>query len=301
MGPTITSTSLKLYNSSARLQKNSTKLNYFSPSIWRQVFLIKVNGGISVKERRVFPKSSVIPNLFNDFEIKVHVGNRFTGSRHINRWMVGFKFGNFTVNRKVAKFKAKQLKKKKKKIRFEHILQIYWTKGLFFAGKLFYVNKPLFTIFSYLRGFGQSFIRKIFARLELNFSLNVLKTDLVNLNLQTRREFVYLFNNLFSQINSVNNAYQDLKKFYIIRLYLIKSYRGWCHALGKPVRGQRTWSNAWSSYKYNKTLRQFISETVRKMSKTKKVEKINYRFVKKKYGVGDKKSSSTAKKNRVWF
>ena len=115
MGPTITSTSLKLYNSSARLQKNSTKLNYFSPSIWRQVFLIKVNGGISVKERRVFPKSSVIPNLFNDFEIKVHVGNRFTGSRHINRWMVGFKFGNFTVNRKVAKFKAKQLKKKKKK------------------------------------------------------------------------------------------------------------------------------------------------------------------------------------------
>jgi len=29
--------------------------------------------------------------------------------------MIGFKFGNFSVSRKIAKFKAKQLRKKKKK------------------------------------------------------------------------------------------------------------------------------------------------------------------------------------------
>ena len=265
------------------------------------MFLAKVNSDTSLKDCRVFPKSSIIPNSFSGFEIRVHTGNRFTGSRQVNRWMIGFKFGNFSVNRKIAKFKAKQSKKKKKKIRFEHILQIYWTKGLFFAGKLFYVNKSLSTIFSYLRGLGRSFILKIFTRLELNFSLNVLRTDLVNLNLQTRRELICLFNNLFSQINSVNNGYFDAKKLHIIRLYLIKSYKGWCHALGKPVRGQRTWSNAWSSYKSNRTLRQFITETVRKISKTRKIEKINYRLVKKKYGVGDKKSPSGSKKVHVWF
>ena len=38
------------------------------------------------------------------------------GPRYINRWMVGFKFGNFAINRKIAKFKAKQLKKKKNKV-----------------------------------------------------------------------------------------------------------------------------------------------------------------------------------------
>lgn len=97
---------------------------------------------------------------------------------------------------------------------------------MFFAGKLFYINKPLFGVFSYLRGFGRSFISLIFTRLELNFSVNLLKTDLINLNLQSRRELIYLFNNLFSQINSVNNVYHDVKKLHIIRLYLIKSYRG---------------------------------------------------------------------------
>jgi ribosomal protein S13 len=44
----------------------------------------------------------------------------------------------------------------------------------------------------------------------------------------------------FSQVNSVNNSIEELKKFNILRLYLIKSHRGKCHALGKPVRGQRT-------------------------------------------------------------
>merc|ERR1711865_113898 len=101
-------------NSSTRLHKNSNKLNYFSPSVWRQVFLAKVNSDTSLKDCRVFPKSSIIPNSFSGFEIRVHTGNRFTGSRQVNRWMIGFKFGNFSVNRKIAKFKAKQSKRKKK-------------------------------------------------------------------------------------------------------------------------------------------------------------------------------------------
>jgi len=47
-------------------------------------------------------------------------------------------------------------------------------------------------------------------------------------------------NILFSQINSVNNKTQDVLKLILIRNYLIKSYKGRCHAIGKPVRGQRT-------------------------------------------------------------
>jgi len=47
-------------------------------------------------------------------------------------------------------------------------------------------------------------------------------------------------NIIFSQINTVNNIVFDLKRLNILRKFLIKSYIGRCHALGKPVRGQRT-------------------------------------------------------------
>ena len=87
----------------------------------------------------------------------------------------------------------------------------------------------------------------------------------------------------------------------IIRLYLIKSYRGRCHALGKPTNGQRTWSNAWTAYNYNMTLRNFISYTKIQLRKSQKIEKVNYKVVKKKYVSKKKKNKLTKKKNIVWF
>lgn len=47
-------------------------------------------------------------------------------------------------------------------------------------------------------------------------------------------------NIIFSQISSVNNQVPEVIRLSVIREYLIRSYRGRCHALGKPVRGQRT-------------------------------------------------------------
>ena len=72
--------------------------------------------------------------------------------------------------------------------------------------------------------------------------------------------------------------------------------------LGKPVRGQRTWSNSWNSYNLNKSLRNFISETKRNLSKVHKIEKINYKTVKKKYITKGKfKKKELSKRKRVWF
>ena len=53
----------------------------------------------------------------------------------------------------------------------------------------------------------------------------------------------------------------SVKKHKVVRLYwleLIGTYRGWRHMNGLPVRGQRTWTNAWSVYKSNVDLREFI-------------------------------------------
>lgn len=44
---------------------------------------------------------------------------------------------------------------------------------------------------------------------------------------------------------------------HIFFLDLITCYRGWRHLKGLPCRGQRTWSNAWTSYRSNTWLRQF--------------------------------------------
>jgi ribosomal protein S13 len=49
-----------------------------------------------------------------------------------------------------------------------------------------------------------------------------------------------IFNMYLSQLTSINNNIFELLKYNLIRLYLIKTFRGRCHALGKPVRGQRT-------------------------------------------------------------
>ena len=186
-------------------------------------------------------------------------------------------------------------------MKFEHILQIYWTKGLFFGGKLFYTNRMFYELNYFTPGLGLCSKLILLRRLELNNSVEVNTTHLTSFKNKYKKNLVYLLNNYYSQINSVNNQLDNLLLLNIIKLYLTKTYRGRCHLLGKPVRGQRTWSNAWTSYKYNTTLRRFVSETRSKLSKDKKIEKINYKLIKKKYGVKKSFKKKIGKKTILWL
>ena len=186
-------------------------------------------------------------------------------------------------------------------MRFEHILQIYWTKGFFFGGKLFYTDKTWEEVFSNTEGIGNSTKNLILSRLEINHSIPIVSAEVLSIEDTRKVDVVNTLNALFSQINSVNNSIDELRRLNIIRLYLIKSYKGKCHALGKPVRGQRTWSNAWNSYNVNKTLRVFISSTKRQIRQNLKEEKINYKMTKKKYATKSKKNKKLIVKKKVWF
>ena len=115
-------------------------------------------------------------------------------------------------------------------------------------------------------------------RLELPNSLVINKTSVSSFPNNFNRELTGFLNRFYSQVASVNSFIGPLVRFNVIRLYLIKSYRGRCHAIGKPVRGQRTWSNAWTSYKFNKVLRQFLSEMKFKLKKNVIKEKINFKI-----------------------
>ena len=89
------------------------KISHVSASTWRQLFLINDNKLHKKRDKFVYDRNSTIPSTLLHSNVHIHTGNRFL-AKNINRWMIGFKFGEFTWNRKLALYKAKQLKKKKK-------------------------------------------------------------------------------------------------------------------------------------------------------------------------------------------
>ena len=74
--------------------------------------LIKQNSIYNTLEKKFFTKSTVIPPMFIGYEALIHSGLGWKRKR-INRWMVGFTFGEFVFTKKMAIFKSKQIRKKK--------------------------------------------------------------------------------------------------------------------------------------------------------------------------------------------
>ena len=62
-------------------------------------------------------------------------------------------------------------------------------------------------------------------------------------------------------------------------LDLINSYKGLRHAFGLPVRGQRTWTNAWSSYRSNLILRQFKIKLSKKLYTSITISELNLAYL----------------------
>lgn len=91
----------------------SNKLNFCSSYFWKKIYLYNKYPLFKNAEKKIFSRSSIIPQTFNLLAVKIYSGKSWH-KRIINKWMIGFKFGEFTWNRKLALYKAKQLKKKKK-------------------------------------------------------------------------------------------------------------------------------------------------------------------------------------------
>lgn len=125
------------------------------------------------------------------------------------------------------------------------------------------------------------------------------KSDLT----EARPEILKAINFLLSQVGSVNNQLKEVDRFNVIRLYLIRSYRGKAQALGKPSHGQRTWSNAWTAYNYNRTVRAFVAEIQKTLKKDQVEEKINYKLIKRKVRKPVRHKGVVTKKAKlnVWF
>jgi hypothetical protein len=62
-------------------------------------------------------------------------------------------------------------------------------------------------------------------------------------------------------------------------LDLVNSYRGLRHAFGLPVRGQRTWTNAWSVYRSNLSLRQFKIKLSKRLYTSITINELNIAYL----------------------
>lgn len=184
-------------------------------------------------------------------------------------------------------------------MKFEQVLQIYWSKGFLYSGRIAPFQTNFHNFCNEAGGLGVVTKTKLLKR----FELNVLYNNTFSLFSEQEKDIQKLINILLSQITSVNNQVSEINKYNLIRLYLIKSYRGRSQALGKPSRGQRTWSNAWTAYNYNKTIRNFIHTIQKSISKDKKTEQINYKVIQKKIKKSSKPKTIKKKEQKIqtWF
>ena len=153
----------------------------------------------------------------------------------------------------------------------------------------------------HLYGLSSKFKYLLLKRLELT-TFTFFFTDIFFLTKYSKmfyKNIIKTINIIFSQLNNVNYTILEFKKLNIIRKYLTKSYQGYCHAVGKPVRGQRTWSNGWNSFKCNNLLRSFINRIKQAQSFSGKsgVSKNYYKVIQKKYTQTNTNKSLSKNKN----
>lgn len=186
-------------------------------------------------------------------------------------------------------------------MKFEQILKIYWSRGFLYAGKTQSFNTAFKDFFIEKKGLSLSSKILFIKRFEWKYFF--LKKNEDTTFLEFPLEQRKIINMYLSQVMNINNNIFELLKYNLIRLYLIKSYKGRCFVLGKPARGQRTWSNASNASKCNKIIRNFIND-VKKFNKIeKKTESLNMKFLKKKIKIKKPKIKMifTKKKKNLWF
>ena len=184
-------------------------------------------------------------------------------------------------------------------MKFEQVLKIYWTKGVFYNAKLHTFDLSFRFLFTDTGSFNWGLRNVLIKR----FESHILKKSTHYLITDFGPHVPMVLNLLFSKISNINGRDSELHKNNFLRLYLTKTTRGRSHALGKPSRGQRTWSNAWNAYKLNNVTRQFISEYQKMLQKNKKEVKKDYKKIEKKSRIKEKKKGVVQEVKRVnfWF
>ena len=109
-----------------------------------------------------------------------------------------------------------------------------------------------------------STIYSFFLRQQYGFSVTFIRLLEKRLEVLSFKTFFFFSRlqwlGLYCLIRSVLPMNSSIKSRELLSIYffdLLSMYKGWRHLKGLPVRGQRTWTNAWSTYKSNLQLRNY--------------------------------------------
>jgi ribosomal protein S13 len=184
-------------------------------------------------------------------------------------------------------------------MKFEQVLKIYWSKGFLYNGVLFNFDTSIDFLIKNCDGMDSSY-KQLFIR---RFEMQKLYKDRNVLFTNYPPSMHLALNRILAAISSINGTISEVIRYNIIRLYLTRSFRGRAQALGKPSRGQRTWSNAWTAHYGNTVLKSFISLVRKIHAADKRPEKIDYKRVQKKHVKVRKKGVFKKEKIKLnaWF
>jgi len=82
------------------------KLYYYSNFVFKCSYLIKIKKQLKNKNKIIFNKSATIPKIFLNNKVNIYKGCFFR-SLFINKFILGFKFGEFSFTRKPFKYTIK--------------------------------------------------------------------------------------------------------------------------------------------------------------------------------------------------
>lgn len=186
-------------------------------------------------------------------------------------------------------------------MKFEQLLKIYWSRGFLYGGKTQQFRITFFEFFFEKKGMGPLTKKLFFKRFELQYYL-LYKNHNKSLHTFSVSQ-KKCFNVFMSKLISINHSLFEVQRLNLIRLFLIRSYRGRCHVIGKPSRGQRTWSNGNTAYNINKITKNFIQDVKKLNFVEKKKESLNVKFIKKKVKAKAPriKMFIVKKKKNLWF
>jgi len=105
-------------------------------------------------------------------------------------------------------------------------------------------------------GVGLFFFRRVAQRFEMNF------------NVPLKNFYEHQWVCLFPYLTKIIPSTSSIEKRQLLNIFfldLLNTYKGWRHSKGLPVRGQRTWTNAQTTYKSNLVLRIFKIKLLKRM------------------------------------
>ena len=86
------------------------KLNHISKSTFKKLLILKVENELKGKNRIIFKKSDIIIKNFLNKKLLIYKGC-FYRSLIINKFILGYKFGEFAYTRKPFRYMLKSKKK----------------------------------------------------------------------------------------------------------------------------------------------------------------------------------------------